>query len=150
MTRHPAKSKRPRVVFDTNTVISALLFANGRLAWLRPHWREGSCVLLVSPATASELTRFLRYPKFRLTRDNALELLSDYLPFCETVSVTKASAVVCRDLKDQPFLDLAETGRADVLTTGDADLLALSGFTAFGIETPEHYRHRFFTADENS
>ena len=30
-----------RVVFDTNTVVSALLFASGDLAWLRQHWREG-------------------------------------------------------------------------------------------------------------
>ncbi len=48
-----------RVVFDTTTVVSALLFANGRLAWLRRHWREGECVPLLSAATAAELTRVL-------------------------------------------------------------------------------------------
>lgn len=150
MSRPPAQLRLPRVVFDTNTVVSALLFTGGRLAWLRSHWREGSCVPLVSSATASELTRVLRYPKFRLTHDDALELLSDYLPFCATVNPVSPCAVACRDRHDQPFLDLAESGKADVLISGDADLLALSGLTAFGIETPDHYRRRVATLGENS
>jgi predicted nucleic acid-binding protein len=50
--------------------------------------------------------------------------------------------VHCRDAKDQPFLDLAESGKAEVLVTGDEDLLAMAGKTAFLIETPEAYRRR--------
>ena len=131
-----------RVVFDTNTVVSALLFANGRLAWLRGHWREGEVIPLISRATAAEVTRVLAYPKFRLTTENRLELLGDYLPYCETVEVTSKCPVVCRDAKDQPLLDLAESGRADSLVTGDEDLLTLAGETSFLIESPEAYRRR--------
>jgi len=47
---------------------------------------------------------------------------------------------VCRDANDQPFLDLALNGHADLLVSGDQDLLALSGQTEFLIETPEAYR----------
>ena len=50
---------RLRVVFDTGTVVSTLLFKMGRLSWLRRHWAEGSCTPLVSRATAEELTRVL-------------------------------------------------------------------------------------------
>ncbi|MHB1841390.1 MAG: PIN domain-containing protein, partial [Acidobacteriaceae bacterium] len=53
------------MVFDTTAAVSALLFAHGRLAWLRRHWREGGCAPLVSRATVEELTRVLAYPKFR-------------------------------------------------------------------------------------
>jgi len=49
---------------------------------------------------------------------------------------------VCRDEKDQPFLDLAQSGRAELLVSGDNDLLALAGQTTFLIETPEAYRLR--------
>ena len=131
---------KPRVVFDTNTVVSALLFANGRLAWLRQHWREGGCTPLISRATVAELTRVLGYPKFRLAPDDSLELLADYLPFCETIELVEGCPAVCRDKSDQPFLDLAQSGKADLLVTGDDDLLALAGQTAFLIETPEDYR----------
>ena len=131
-----------RVVFDTTTVVSALLFPKGRLAWLRQHWREGGCVPLISRATAAELTRVLRYPKFGLSTDDARELLADYLPHCEVIERAGKCAVVCRDANDQAFLDLAQSGRADLLVSGDQDLLVLAGLTTFLIETPEAYRRK--------
>jgi len=70
-----------RVVFDTATVVSALLFEEGRLAWLRQHWQEGGCVPLISRTTAAELTRVLAYPKFQLTSDDRREILAGYLPY---------------------------------------------------------------------
>jgi uncharacterized protein len=129
-----------RVVFDTTTVVSALLFENGHLAWLRRHWREGGCIPLISRATASKLTRVLGYPKFRLTPDDWQELVAEYLPYCEVVELTEKCVSACRDPNDQPFLDLAQSGKADLLVSGDQDLLALAGQTTFSIETPEAYR----------
>ncbi|MDR3792265.1 MAG: putative toxin-antitoxin system toxin component, PIN family [Terracidiphilus sp.] len=131
-----------RAVFDTNTVVSALLFATGRLAWLRQHWRAGGSVPLISRATAAELTRVLGYPKFRLSPEDRVELLGNYLPWCATVERVERCATECRDPHDQVFLDLAESGKAGVLVTGDQDLLVLAGKTAFSIETPEEYRRR--------
>ena len=131
-----------RLVFDTTTVVSALLFPKGRLAWLRQHWREGDCVPLLSASTAAELTRVLAYPKFRLTQEFVRELLADYVTYCAIVETIKRCPQVCRDEKDQPFLDLAVSGDADLLISGDRDLLALAGQTTFLIETPEAYRLR--------
>lgn len=151
-TRDANVTRRPavlRVVFDTNTVVSALLFSDGRLAWLRSHWREGGCMPLISRATAAELTRVLGCPKFRLSQEDRLELLADYLPFCETVEAVQGSPSICRDTNDQPFLDLAQTGGAKILVTGDSGLLALAGQASFLIETPEDYRQRIL-GDEQS
>jgi putative PIN family toxin of toxin-antitoxin system len=133
---------KARVVFDTNVVLSALLFTHGRLSWLVGHWEAGDCVPLISRVAAEELTRILAYPKFRLTADEQLEALASYIPYCEAVEIVKSCPVLCRDAKDQPFLDLAHSGKADVLVTGDEDLLVLTGQTAFIIETPEAYRVR--------
>lgn len=138
---------RRRVVFDTNVVLSALVFANGRLAWLRRHWREGQSVPLVSKATVAELQRVLGYPRLKLSREYQIELLSDYLGYCEIVAVVEPCPLPCRDSQDQPFLDLAHSGKAQILVTGDADLLALAGQSAFQIETPEVYRQRFSAAE---
>ena len=133
-----------RVVFDTTTVVAALLFTNGRLDWLRQHWREGGCVPLISRATAAELTRVLRYPKVGLSPGDARELLADYLPHCEVIESVERCASVCRDASDQMFLDLAQSGTADLLVSGDQDLLMMAGQTTFLIETPEAYRGRMF------
>jgi uncharacterized protein len=137
---------KPRVVFDTTTVVSALLFSNGRLAWLRNHWRERLCTPLISRDTTLELTHVLAYPKFRLSPDDRSELLADYLPYCEAIEETDAPRpqcpIKCRDKNDQPFLDLAQSGHADLLISGDHDLLVLAHQTVFLIETPEAYRAR--------
>ncbi|MGO9338483.1 MAG: putative toxin-antitoxin system toxin component, PIN family [Terracidiphilus sp.] len=138
MTKQPMR----RAVFDTNVVVSAILFRTSRLAWLRAHWREGGAVPLVSPATARELTRVVGYSKFRLSEQFRLEALALYLPYCESLDPADKCPIECRDLKDQPFLDLAHSGKADLLVTGDEDLLALAGQTAFVIQTPEDYRRR--------
>lgn len=132
---------KARVVFDTNVVLSALLFTSSRLSWLVGHWETGQCVPLVSRATGTELTKVLAYPKFRLSAEEQLEALSGYIPFCEVVEAAASCPVLCRDVKDQPLLDLAESGKADILVTGDADLLVLAGKTEFLIETPEDYRN---------
>ena len=133
---------KARIVLDTNAVLSALLFTHGRLNWLVGHWQAGNCVPLLSRSTVAELARILAYPKFRLSAIEQLEALSEYIPFCEEVEVVQSCPVLCRDAKDQSLLDLAQSGKADALLTGDKDLLALAGRTAFVIETPEEYRLR--------
>ena len=136
------KSVSYRVVFDTASVVSALVYSAGRVGWLRQHWREGECVPLISHETAAELMRVLRYSKFKLPPEEVHELLADYLPYCEVVEKVEPCAVKCRDASDQPFLDLAHTAKAEFLVSGDRDLLALAGHAAFAIETPEGYRRR--------
>jgi uncharacterized protein len=131
-----------RTVFDTSVVVSALLFGRGHLAWLRSHWADRRCVSLVSHETAEELARVLRLKKFRLTASEYHEALAAYLPFCEIVKANRKCSVFCRDVNDQPFLDLAHSGKADSLVSGDRDLLVLAGRTKFLIETPEGYRLR--------
>jgi len=130
-----------RVVFDTNTVISALLFGHGKLSWLRDHWRSNDVVTLVFRKTVDELIRVLAYPNFDLEKVAIQALLADYLPFTEAVAVSsRPQSPQCHDLDDQMFVDLAIQGRADVLITGDRALLAMN----FGvvIENAAHFRRR--------
>ena len=92
---------------------------------------------LLSRETAAELIRVMTYPKFALSREERHELLAEYLPYCKIVEITKKSPVTCRDPKDQPFLDLAQSGRAVVLVSSDRDLLALKEKVEFRIVSPE-------------
>ena len=127
-----------RVVLDTNTVLSALLFVNGRLVPLRAAWQSGELTPLLCAQTVEELLRVLAYPKFRLTPEEREELLADYLPYGEVVAPwqNKPEGPVCRDEKDQIFLDLAQVGAAHWLVTGDRDLLNLGGQVRFQIIAP--------------
>ncbi len=130
-----------RVVIDTNLVLSALVFAQGRLTPLRNAWQAHRIQPLVSRATATELIRVLAYPKFRLTADEQHELLADYLPYCKTVRIPDPppKTPACRDAFDVPFLQLAIAGKAAALITGDQDLLILAGNFACPVVTAEQF-----------
>lgn len=130
-----------RVVIDTNLVLSALVFASGRLAPLREAWLARRILPLASRLTVAELMRVLAYPKFKLAADEQQELLADYLPYCEVVRIPDPppATPACRDAFDIPFLQLASAGNADALVTGDQDLLVLAGSFACPIITAEQF-----------
>lgn len=117
----------PRVVLDTNVVLSALVFSGRATGRLRKAWHQAAFIPLVCSATARELVRVLAYPKFRLTSAEQTELLADYLPYTQTIVIADPAPAVptCRDPFDLPFMHLACAGKADVLVSGDADLLFL-------------------------
>lgn len=118
----------PRVVLDTNLVLSALVFGGDATVLLREGWQSRQYIPLASTETISELIRVLAYPKFGLNPREQEDLLSDYLPFCTTVTIPTPPppTPVCRDPFDTPFLELAIAGEADFLVTGDQDLVSLS------------------------
>lgn len=134
-------SHPPRLVIDTNLILSALVFASGRLAPLRLAWQSQRVLPLVSRATAAELIRALAYPKFKLAAHEQEELLADYLPYCKTVRIPAPPPATppCRDAFDVPFLELAVAGKADALVTGDKDLLSLAGKLACPILSAERF-----------
>ena len=117
-----------RVVLDTNVVLSALVFCGRAAVQVRQAWQRGLVLPLASTATVLELMRVLAYPKFRLSPVEQDELLADYLPYAETVRIPQPPPTVpnCRDVLDVPFMHLAVTGQAQVLVTGDRDLLAIA------------------------
>lgn len=134
--KHPLQ-----VVIDTNLVLSALVFSGGRLTPLRLAWQNHLLQPLISQATATELIRALAYPKFKLTSAEQEELLADYLPYCKTVRIPTPPPATpkCRDTHDVSFLELALVGKADVLVTGDADLLVLHPFHGIEILNPADF-----------
>lgn len=119
----------PRVVLDTNVLISALVFAAGASGQLRCAWQVRRCIPLASTATIGELLRVLAYPRFRLSPKDQEDLLADLLPWAEVVEVATEDAELprCRDPHDQKFLELAAAANATLIVTGDQDLLVLAG-----------------------
>ncbi len=120
----------PRVVLDTNVVLSALLFKRGTAPRFRHLWQAGRILALVSAQTARELVRVLAYPKFRLSVQEREEMLSDYLPYAQVIRPELDPNALehvpsCRDPFDDMFLELAQAGNAQALVTGDKDLLQL-------------------------
>jgi putative PIN family toxin of toxin-antitoxin system len=127
-----------RLVVDTNVVVSAMLFPNS-VPGQALNRAKGS-VVLASEATRRELvevmsrSRFDRYVEQKLRR----RLVSEYFKATVTVDIP-FSIRACRDPKDDKFLEVAVHGHADILLTGDADLLELHPFRGIAILTPGAY-----------
>ncbi len=118
-----------RVVFDTNIVISALVFG-GNLDELRRLWVSGRVKPILCRETTAELLRVLHYPKFKLTQSDREALLQDYLPYVEVARLPEPLPLlpyVCRDRDDAVFIQLAIATAADVLVSGDKDLMEMQG-----------------------
>lgn len=117
----------PRVVLDTNCLVSALIFSRGKFAWLREAWQTKRLIPLASRDTVSELLRVLAYPKFKLSPDEQWALLAEFLPFVETVKVETPPAGLpeIRDADNVIFLALAAVAQADALVSGDGDIQAV-------------------------
>ena len=136
-----ALSRPPRVVLDTNCIVSGLLFSSGRLAWLRGVWQSGRFVPLVSRATAAELIRVLAYPKFKLDASEREALLADYLPYAETFPTgDEPLPAGLRDPADAMFIALARQAEADVLVSGDQDILALREALSVPVIEPARFQ----------
>lgn len=131
--------KIERVVIDTNVLISAALLDDSVPARARNHAvRYGQ--LIATEQTFAELVGRLVAPKFdrhvsRATREILLQRLQ---PIIEIVPVIQAVSV-CRNPHDDMVLEAAVNGRADVIVTGDKDLLALHPFMGIAIVTPADY-----------
>lgn len=125
----PAK---PRIVLDTNVLVSALLFT-GPPNTLVNLWQEGRIILLISREVLLEYFRVLAYPKFGLVQEEIKALIAEsVLPYAETISVGMHPAVIKEDPADDKFLFLADDGHALNIISGDRHLLTLERYR--GIE----------------
>ena len=117
-----------RVVLDTNLVISAALFPASRPGQVLDY-AIGQRAILLSAATFAELVEVLWRPHFDryLRETRRRELLNDLERVAITVPITQ-SITACRDPKDDKFLELAVSGNATHIITGDNDLLTLHPF----------------------
>lgn len=131
------KKVAPRVVIDTNVLVSCLLF-RGHLSYLRDLWVQRKITPILSKATFDEFRQVLAYPKFALTPQEIRAIIDiEILPYFDVVETEVSSNGLCRGPHDEKSLTLAQQGSADYLTTGDQDLLVLHDVVSFRIVTPK-------------
>ena len=114
-----------RLVFDTNVLISALLFPKSIAAKIL-NWAENNGTVLYSEATLIELISVLNRPKFSkyILPEDILGLVIRIKAVWLSVEIINQTKL-CRDPKDDKFIDIAINGGASHIITGDNDLLVL-------------------------
>jgi putative PIN family toxin of toxin-antitoxin system len=124
-----------RVVVDTNVFISAALKES---SWPGAvvRWIGKFGGLLKSTAAEQEIFDVLQRPRIaRNTVPLFTTRVREIFEAAELVVIIERIAA-CRDPKDDKFLELAVNGGADIMVSGDADLLVLARFRGIPIVTP--------------
>ena len=124
-----------RVVFDTNVLYSALA-AKGFCEEVLDE-AAGDCVTIWSNRLKQELESLLarRHGIGPATR----VAVEAYVDLCEFVEPEPLGERVCRDKDDDVVLATALAGKADVIVTGDEDLLVLKKFRGIEILSPRQF-----------
>jgi len=124
------------ITFDTGIYVSAMQFGGTP---------KEAIVLAVLMDTivfcdqlVDEVVRVMQ-DKFELSSEETESRLASYLSEAICINVTGKVSGICRDPKDDFILECAQTGNADLIVTGDKDLLSLKLFNGIQIVTPRQY-----------
>lgn len=148
----------PRIVFDTNVLLSLFVFADSRFAPLRSEIEASRWLALSNERCLGEFRRVLAYPMFKLDAAAQEAALAAYVALATMVDADPAGDAItlpkCRDKDDQKFLELARDGSAHWLVSADKALLKMARRDKlkglFYILTPEKALASLLTATEDA
>ena len=128
--------KTKHFVFDANTLISAFLLSHQTTAARAYDKAKGSGTLVFSEETLDEFADVFVRPKFDkyLSLNRRMTIIGDFRSIVKLTTV-KASVNICRDPKDNKYLEIALSASAACIVTGDKDLLVLNPFENIPILT---------------
>jgi putative PIN family toxin of toxin-antitoxin system len=124
------------VVFDSGVWISAFQFG-GTPRKALDSAADQATVALCSPIV-NEIHSILS-TKFRWPSENIDEALADYASNTKTVTTFGSIRGFCRDPKDDMVLECALLAGAEIIVTGDKDLLTIGIFRGIRILTPREF-----------
>jgi putative PIN family toxin of toxin-antitoxin system len=116
-------------VFDTNALISAALLKNSINAQALTHALNIGRIAISEPVLQEFETVIFRkkFDKYFFDDSERLEVI-DRIESNSLFYFPKVTISICRDIKDNKFLELALAAGADCIITGDQDLLILNPF----------------------
>jgi len=127
-----------KVVADTNTVISGLLW-HGAPREILDLARAGKITLYISPDLLAELADVLERDKFtarlKAAQTTARELVLGYGELATLVHPTSIPRVVKDDPDDDMVLACALTAKAEIIVSGDSHLINLQSYQGISILT---------------
>lgn len=125
-----------RVVADTNTVVSAFLWG-GMPRALFTAARNQKITLLTSHVLIAELEEIITRDKFSkrlaLVRTSIEEIMGDYIALAQIVHPKTVPQIIMSDPDDDHVLACALVAQADLIVSGDTDLLTLQEYQGIRI-----------------
>jgi putative PIN family toxin of toxin-antitoxin system len=131
-------SRRPRLVIDTNVLVSAFLW-QGTPGRLIERVGNQELRLFTSRVLLDELDSVLHRKKLAqavaATGLTADAMLANFRKLATVVTARQLTTQVSRDADDDAVLACARAARANLIVSGDDDLLVLGSFESIPIVT---------------
>ncbi len=135
--------KKPRVVLDTNALISATLVELGYSAQILRAFRQNQIQLVISPYIVAEYSRVVRRPhitkRYKQVQERADAIVHYSNDRALVVKPETVERVVPDDAKDDAILACAKEGNAQYIVSGDEHLLKLREYKGIKILTPREF-----------
>ncbi|MGV8092120.1 MAG: putative toxin-antitoxin system toxin component, PIN family [Mangrovibacterium sp.] len=136
--------KTKRFVIDANTLISAFLLHRNSIPAQAYYKAKREGIIVMSVNTWNEFSDVFVRPKFDKYHplDKRIAIIDSFKEFVKFIPLTE-TICVCRDSKDNKYLELAVAAKADCVITGDADLRALHPFRDIPILSASDFLKQF-------
>lgn len=122
------KKRKPKVVIDTNLLVSGLISSQGNPAKLLKTWRKELFSVVTSQQLIQEFEEVLsraNLAKYKLSPLEIRKLVKSLTKSVIQIDPIVRSVIQVIDPKDERVLVCAVSGKANYLVTGDSDLLVL-------------------------
>lgn len=138
-----------RIVLDANIFVSATISPSGLCSRIIQQITEqpGLFELVLSPLISEEILKSLTRPNILLhSKKSAIEMKA----WVESLDALAVQIVdrqlishICRDPDDEKYLSLAINSSAELIISGDKDLLVLKEIRGIPIMTPRNFYDQF-------
>jgi putative PIN family toxin of toxin-antitoxin system len=128
-----------QVVFDTNVLVSYLLTHRPPIATLIDvHVAREDIVPVTAAELLAELDRVLRYPRLQryISEEERTRFVALLMALSKVVELPDTIPQICRDPEDDRVIACAVVGDADVIVSGDDDLLVLDRVGEVAVLSP--------------
>ena len=131
-----------RAVLDTNLLVSYLLTHRPPIATLIDDLlTKDKFVMVTAPQLLAELERVLTYPKLQsyYTDEERARFVALVMALSEVMDLPETIPRICRDPDDDWVIACAVVGEADVIVSGDDDLVALEQVEGIAVLTAAQF-----------
>ena len=131
-----------RVVLDTNLLVSYLITHRPPIATLIDHHLlRQHFILVTAPELLAELDRVLAYSKLQryYSEENRTQFVALIMAVSEVVDLPEAIPRIGQDPDDDRVIACAVAGAAELIISGDHDLLALQRVRGIAILTAAQF-----------
>lgn len=133
-------TKELKVVIDTNVIISAVIGKSATLVKIYNSFVNNLFTPILSPPLQEEILNVARKPRLRrYFRAREIKRLKELIKVDTLLVMPTKKILICRDAKDNIILETALEAKANLIVTGDKDLLILKSFLGIPIIEPRKF-----------